>query len=251
MCTTNEKKVFQHLWQDQNLGVAPFRAITIISIPSKGLAEQNLDAYNNAMREACEIARGFGVELCSCYSCGMSLMNNVVIRDANGKHFVVGLDCAQKTGDSKLMTEAEALERKRQRALRAKRAEEQRRIAFEARQVELQAQRDRNGGLTDHELATQQRNNAEQAARQARREEAIESNAWLVKVLTVVAQSSNSGFVRDMIERLAEYRFSTEYFSERQRQVLCDIYAKAHGRRNSKAYDEAYEFAEARIYWPN
>lgn len=64
-------EVLTHLWQEQGLGKAPFRALCIISVPSKSLCEANPEAYNNAWRECSQQARALGVELCSCQSCGM------------------------------------------------------------------------------------------------------------------------------------------------------------------------------------
>jgi hypothetical protein len=50
-----------------------------------------------------------------------------------------------------------------------------------------------------------------------------------------------------MIDKLQRQPLNTDWFSPRQINVLCDIYAKSHGRRNSKAYLAAESDFEARL----
>lgn len=229
----SESMVLTHKWQEQGLGEAPFRAVAIISMPSPGLAEANTNAYNNAVAEAQQAANRFGVMLCSCNSCGQSLQNNVVIRDSKGKHFVVGIDCAGRTGDSRLITETEALERARQKALREARYEAER-LEREARiAAAQQEQRDRNGGLTDYEMEQK----ARQEAEAARRVQATEQNRWLLDVLARVPYSSD--FVMSMIRDL-EAKPAAD-LSDRCLAILGEIYAKtvSGARKNSKAYKTA------------
>lgn len=236
---TNASKVLTHKWQEQGLGQAPFRVECIISLPSKELLSAgNVDAYNNAMAEACHEARAYGVGLGTCNSCGMSLQNNVVIRDANRKCFVVGCDCAGKTDDSELIEQVELLERRRQKEIREAKAqakEEARRAAWLAEQ---QAQRDRNGGLTDLEVAEKARKEAEEA----RIREYSVKNAWLLTVLDRVPYASD--FVRSMIRDLEKNSLAS--LSGRCVGILAEIYAKtAGGRGGSKKYKAAYnEFYE-------
>lgn len=224
-------EVLTHLWQEQGLGQAPFRAICIISVPSKGLAEHNVDAYNNAMAECQQQARALGVHLCTCDSCGMALENNVVIRDVNGKNFVVGCDCAEKVGDTKLTTEVKLLNKKRKQEIKAAKAEEERK-ARESRIAADQAlQRERNGGLTDAEVAAR----ARQAAEDAKREKFTAENLWLLNVL----DGMNGDFVASMIEKLEVGPLSG--LSDRCVSILSDIYGKAHGRGGSKKYTAAVD----------
>lgn len=227
-----EKMVHTHKWMDAGLGVAPFRAVDIISLPSPSLAEANVTAYNNAMAAAWHQSQRYGVSCGSCDACGQSLVNNVVIRGADGKHFVVGLDCAGKTSDSKLITEVQHLEKQRLAAIReAKRAaeDEARRQRYLER---LQAERDANGGLTNAEVAQKK---ADEAAELARQKYTAE-NEWLISVLR---KEYPGDFVRSMIESLSTA--STDDLSDRTISILGDIYAKSFGRRNSKKYDAALE----------
>lgn len=187
-------QVVTHVWQDAGLGTAPFRCVALISIPSKALCEANPTAYNIAMADACAAGRRYGVDLCMCQYCGMSLTHNAVIKDAKGHHFVVGLDCAGRTSDAKLIGQAEALERKRQaeiraakKAARAAAAAAKRAERLAAQQAEEEAQRLRNGGQTDAELEVARRE-AEQAA--ARREVAA-ANGWVSDVLAAVPYASS------------------------------------------------------------
>jgi hypothetical protein len=233
--TTMDSMVLTHLWQDQQLGQAPFTAVAIISTPSQSIQEANPSAYNMAMYECQCQANRFGVGLSSCHSCGQCLQNNVVIRDVNGKHFVVGIDCARKTNDAKLITQAEALEKTRQREIKRAR-EEQERQEREARiQAAHVAQRERNGGLTDYELQAKQ----EQEAREARTAVMEEKNFWLLSVLRQVPYTSD--FVNGMIDALVNREAKT--LSGRCLNILGEIYAKqiSGARKNSKAYKAAEE----------
>ncbi len=248
--TLQPNETLVHLWQDQGLGVAPFSVHCVISIPSKSLCEANPNAYNSAMAEACGRAKALGVHLCSCESCGMSLEHNVVIRDANKKFFVVGMDCAMKTGDSKVITQVENLERLRQKALREAKATAAREVRQQARLAELAAQRKRNDGLTDAEVAQHERAQAIEALKAQN----AAKYRWLLDVLNQVSYSSD--FVRSMID-LIEAR-GIAALSPKCQNILADIYAKTitnGAKRGSKKYDEALnafgvnlslEFAEAR-----
>lgn len=227
-----EKLVISHKWEDAGHGKAPFRPVCVISVPAVSLCEANPEAYNRAMAEAMQCAKGFGVSLCTCDVCGMSLMNNVVIRDANGKHFVVGLDCAGKSGDAKLITQTEKLEKARQFKIREakKKAELEARQA--ARLAALQAERDANGGLTNAELAEKNRRDAAQALADKSRIE----NDWLIQVL---ANEFQGDFVRAMIANLSEKPLHSA-IRGRAAEICGEIYGKQKGgRKGSKAYEAA------------
>lgn len=230
----SESKVLTHRWVEEGLGEAPFRAVAIISLPSTEILEANPDAYNGAMGEACERARAYGVTLCSCYSCGMSLVHNVIIRDKAGKHFVVGMDCAARTHDTELISEAEALERARLKELREIKAEEERKARAARREAELAAERERNGGLTDWEVKEKARED-EAAAREARYSA---ENAWLLDVLAEVYPGD---FVTSICRDLRRHP-AREVLRGRAFGIVAEMYAKAKGgRKNSKAYKAAEE----------
>lgn len=229
--TTTASEVLVHPWQDAGLGIAPFRVHCIISTPGKGLLEHNVESYNSQMAEACCQAKALGVELYQCQYCYECLQNNVVIRDANKKFFVVGLDCAMKTGDTQVMTQAKNLERLRQKEIRAKKAEALREAKFQARQATLAAERTKNGGKTDYEVAKQARYDAQSFRRHGN----IEKYRWLLAEL-----DKNGGeFVKSMIEKIENYGF--DGMSEKCERIIVDIYAKtvSGSRYGSKKYNAA------------
>jgi len=237
-----DKETMQHVhqWTDQGLGEGPFRLVDVISFPSKSILEANPMAYNSQVAELHRQAGGYGLDgLCCCHSCGMGLQHNYIIQNAAGNHFVVGSSCVAKTGDAKLVTKVEAMERKRQQELRRARAEAKRAEREAKLEMELQAQRDRNGGLTDLELEDQQR----QEAREAKRAQFTNDNHWLITVL----ENTRGGFAADMADNLCKGPWSRQEFSPRMIDIICDIYGKAHGRRNSKAYNAAREECENRL----
>lgn len=222
-----------HPFQEAGLGEAPFALVGVIAMPSPSLAEANVDAYNHAVRAAAEAARSFGVNLCSCEFCGMALVNNFIIRDRRGRHAVVGCDCVAKTGDAVLMEAAEIERKRHEKKLRAERAARARDARAAQFQAELDAQRSRNGGLTDREVAIAQ----EEAARRAKAEAAAEQNAWLIEVLAQVP--TNGDFLPSVIRDLRRFK-AADTLSDRACNILADIYAKqVSGKRRGEAYVKA------------
>lgn len=230
--TDAETMVTVHKWQDQGLGVAPFDAVAILTIPDAGESGMNVDGYQAALRDVFGSARGYGVSLGSCQSCGMCLRNNVVIRDANRKYFVVGCDCAEKTDDTRVMTQTEKLERDRQQAKReAKRQQE--RAEREARiAADLEAQRQRNGGRTDAEIEADR----VKAEGEANRAKWTAVNGWIIDVLS---RNTNSEFCQSIAREL-ETAPSFPKLRGRVYDIVRDIYGKeTGGRSGSKKWKEA------------
>ena len=171
----------------------------------------------------------------TCDYCGTGIRYCCHIRSADRKEFVVGCDCVRKLirADNQLIGEVERAEanlrREKKDAARKDRWEAQR----AATEAALQAERDRNGGLTNAEMA--------QAARKAEQDrkaaEMRAINGWLLYVLEGI--NSYGDFVDAMIEKL--YANKLTDLSDRCREILCDIYSKSHGRRGSKAYEAAVE----------
>jgi hypothetical protein len=129
--------------------------------------------------------------------------------------------------------------------LKRKQREEKRQAEWAARRAKqeaaLQAERDANCGWTVYEI-TEAVRDAEEFARNSTNRNA---NVWLVTVLKGIGYGSE--FVDSMIESLERKPISQ--LSDRQRQILCDIYAKEStggARRNSKAYDAAVEEFESK-----
>ncbi len=237
MTTEAEKTVLVHLWQSQQLGTAPFKCIACISMPGKHLLEAGcIESYNAQMSDACQQAKYYGVGIGTCDSCGMALQSNFVIRDANGKHFVVGCDCANKTHDTKVMTEVKYLEKKRQDVIKATKraaaATERQRLL----EIERDAQRARNGGLTDQQVKEQ----AELDQRLAKVAVMKAANLWLIKVLCEVPYHSDFLIsMRDSLDRVLAKDLPPKCVA-----ILSDVYAKTvtgGGRRGSKEYNAAMD----------
>lgn len=211
-----------HTFQDRGLGEAPYAWKQVVSLPSPSLGESNPTAYNNALSDVMDIAQWYGVNLGACHYCGTSLMVNHIIGDRHGRHYVVGSECVKKTGDAGLIDKVKLAERRRRAALKAK-------AQGAARERELEAQRERNGGLTDWQL--------EQRRRDQLAAELEEHNRWYIEALAPAATWSD--FVQSMLSELKRVRFET--LTPRQHEALADIYAKhiCGHRRGSKAYDTA------------
>jgi hypothetical protein len=144
---------------------------------------------------------------------------------------------------TRLATEVQEEERKRVRMAAAARRRARWAAEFAARQ-----ERERNaneaaglGRKTDAELQAERdaARNAEIAKAKAEAEErarnAASDNAWLIDCLRNLPYSSE--FIQAMIDKLS--RSALCDLSDRCRQILCDIWSKSHGRRNSKAYNAA------------
>ncbi len=243
MKTETKDLVASHDWESW-AGRAPYRFVTIITTPSTTLAEANLQAYNNAMVEASQQAQGFGVTLCSCYRCGQGLHNNCVCQNADGKYFVVGIDCVRKCGDTKFVTSAEKAEKKRQKEIRDERNKIKWEKQREAREAKLQRERDKNGGETDREKETRMRNEMIEAERKP----VAAANEWLAEVLE--AADNGGSFCMSVANDLRSGRQRVADLPPRCLQICGDIYAKhvsGHSRRSSKAYEQARDEFEAKV----
>ena len=234
-----------HKWTEAGIGQAPFTIVAMISVPSAGDIDGNFGAverHNSEMRDAVERAAKYGVRLCSCEVCGMSLQNNVVIRDAAGKHFVVGTDCAEKSDDTKIVSKTRLIVNRRKREIAAA-AREAKRVETAARiEAEYAEQRQRNGGLTDWEVQRAAEAAAAEAAAATAAAEAEKTVGKIVDVLN--AASSHAG---DFCASVARSLQSFDRLSDRAEGIVLDVYGKAHGRRNSKTYEAAYDAAGAML----
>jgi hypothetical protein len=211
-----------HPFEEAGLGESPFRFVGL-----------NKNVYSAAPGH---IQAGG-----TCCYCGQGIMWECTIRSNDGKLFTVGCDCVAKLdrADNRLVA---AVHRAKLKAERDKRdAEREARWAENRakREAELQAQRDRNGGLTDRELVERQ----EMLAAKEKEAELAAGNAWLISVLKAVEYRSD--FIQSMIDTL--HRGTVAGLSPRCQSILKDIYAKHHGRRGSKKYDAAEQEFESRI----
>ena len=192
------KTTLTHAWQEAGMGVAPY---TYISCEDTGSVTTTCDA------------------------CGAGLRYVFWVRDGVGTQYKVGCDCVLKTNDTKLIRVVNEAQKKINEAkAEAKRAkEEEKRVAEHA--AKLQAQREKNGGLTDRELS-------EQKSRQ-RIVEAKEFNGWLLKKLDLTSQEYYWDGLNDL------YREKITDKSDRYVDIVKSIFCKKAGRTGSKAYKQA------------
>ena len=163
---------------------------------------------------------GFDEEPDGCRHCGTGIRNRFHIVSADGVHSVVGSTCIEKTGDQGLIDIAKAEKNRRAR----EKAHIKRQAEAEAAWVaKVQAQRDRNGGLSDWE-----QEEAKRAAELAARQPVIELLAPIADDL----EDGRGGF-RDSVARdLRDGHLPTANACE----IVVDILAKQAGRRNTDAH---------------
>lgn len=217
-----EEKI--HRFELAGLGKAPFRCVGLSQIPSPTLAEHNPDAYNNALRS---LPPDFGCG--TCHYCGQAIMNCYLIVSADGHKFAVGCECVRKTGDAGLVNKQKALKRQAERDKRAA----ARQAAYER---ELEKQREKNGGLTDHEVWQN-----EQEAKRREKERKARLRAEILGPLASRLRDGRGGFRDSVAATLDEggLPFGNGW------SITCDILAKQEGRGGSKAYEAEYAKVEA------
>jgi hypothetical protein len=216
-----------HAWEDAGHGKAPFRMLAVISLPGPSLAEKNPIGYANAAAAAAADARAHGVACGTCDVCGAGILQNFVIRSADGKRFVVGCDCVAKSGDAGLIDGVKALKRKAAREAK----EARRREEWERTRPEREAR----------EAERREREAREAEAQEAHRAKMVEANLWVLNVLDRTPGDFAASMVRELERRpLLD-------LSPRCLEIIGEIYAKAKGgRRGSKAFDAALVEFEAK-----
>jgi hypothetical protein len=156
----------------------------------------------------------------SCDFCGTGIRNTFHLRAADGRISKVGSECIHKHGDAGLIDIAkEAVNARRRETARAKRE-----AAIVAR---LDAERARNGGLTDHEV--------EDAAHAARIAAEAAAKAPIIELLTPIAdelEDGRGGFCDSVANDLRRGNLPTPNACA----IVADILAKHAGRRTSDAY---------------
>lgn len=224
----------QHVFERSTGVPGPYKFVGCFSIPSPSLAEANVGAYNHALRDLYESQKALGVSGGCCDHCGTPLMHNFVLQGTTGRKFVVGIDCLGRAGEmtSELKREQERLSR---------RAAEDRRRAKEAREYnEFLTRIGADGFVSVRELfqnSDEARVRCERERRERQAREAWTTNAWLIDALAGMA----GGFCADMAARLRTHALDLRNFSQRQVDILADVYARRAGRRNSKAYNAAID----------
>jgi len=211
-----------HIFTESGLGLAPFKFVGVYEIPSPSLAEANVTAYNNALAA---MPHGYGIGACN--HCGTPIKYNFLIESSDGVKSAVGCECIKKSNDSGLISKAKAHEKKRAQAKRDEKRAAKMKAQQEKAEAELQAQRERNDGLTDHELFMAKLKQKEQA------------RAELLTPIIEVMRDGNGGF-RDSI---ADSMENGNVPSGRGLAIALDIIGKEHGRRASADYYAAREWA--------
>lgn len=201
------------------MGVGPYRHTAFWAPPSRAMLEANPEAYNREMATAPKACKWF------CDHCGTPITNHHIITDSTGDDFCVGSSCIEKLHDSKLSTVAKEAVNKRNRERAQVKRDAKREAERTAREAELQAQKDRNGGLTDYEVEIEKQKAQDKLVQNKRADILVEFTDVLV-----------DGFGKDVCDSLIRGSWP----NNRACQIVCEILAKQHGRKNSTAYNEAY-----------
>lgn len=208
-----------HPFEERGLGLAPFSFA--------GLSEKVYVACQGAPEQPAGI----------CDYCGTGIRYCCHIVSNDGKEFIVGCDCVRKLDrdDNRLVSDMDRQVAKLEKSKRNAKRQAKWAAQCQARDAELQAQRDRNGGRTDAEIEADKRRQEEEA-------KAVEmraKNGWLIDVLEQVPYTSN--FVSDVLRDLD--RRDPSGFSDRCLDILADIYGKTVSKRSraSKEYKQAVE----------
>lgn len=164
----------------------------------------------------------------SCDYCGHEIRYNYMLESSDGRYCKVGSECILKAGDAGLI-EKVTLERRR-------REREKRRIKAAEKAAKERAEREAKAAIQK----------AARETRQARIDAAwseigpqIETaTLWLVEILDMHPRS------RFCVDLSIELSCSFKLLKDRSPRcvaILQDIYAKAHGRTGSMAYNVAFE----------
>lgn len=163
----------------------------------------------------------------TCNYCGTGIAHECLIQSADGKRFVVGCECVKRTGDRGLKNAVKLAQRK----ARQEKAAAKRQAEWEARGPERERrQRTRDIIASERAFAVRKREAS-----------MTERNGWLIDVLNGMP----GDFCESMAETLRTNRLDD--LSDRCVNILRDIYAKSHGRRNSKAYSAAEDVFDSHL----
>lgn len=211
MCTTNNVHPFQETIEGS---VGPYSFIGLIDFKESGA----------------EALQHFRVVTGFCDHCGRPIRYNCVIEDSKGKRFVVGTSCVTKTGDRRVGTPMEVELKRLQRQARKAKADAKREAILNTVQESGKTLRE------EREEAYQAMLDQVQAQKNAVRIQ------W-AEVLTALKGTTRGEFVMGMIQNLEEGCAPTG----RAKQICLEIYAKQFGRKNSKAYNQAYDTMESQL----
>jgi hypothetical protein len=224
----NTNSIIEHKHFD--MGKAPYKLVGIWSSPSKASQEVNPSAYNVEMAARPKSCTH------SCACCSTGIVHHFIIRDADKKEFAVGSTCIDKLNDTRLTTAAKLAENKRKKALRAIAAEKKREEQRKAEEIELEAERARNGGLTDGEIVVEHRKSL--------KEELLISVGEIFSPIGSALNSQNGNFVQSI---LSDVYNEANLPGGSAKNIIIEIMTKKAGRANSKAYKAQYPINEKSV----
>ena len=228
-----------HPFEKAGLGVGPFRMTGVISLPAPSFGEANPEAFNGAMRLAHEAAKRAGVSLGACEHCGAGLMHNAIVTDSTGKRFVVGLECAAKTGDASLGSRSK-IEANRIRRKAAAEREAAKREAWldELDEATGETNRERLDREQQERIAAQEKAEMDRKAAAA-----IVADRWAFWIERCAGFARPGNFVDSIIRDLEAGHAPRG----RAIEICGEIFAKTFGRAGSKTNDAAFAEFEDRI----
>lgn len=210
----------QHPFESAGLGLAPF-------------------AYVGMIEKTYSACPGHSQPAGTCDYCGQGIKYCCEIRSADGRRFTVGCDCVRKVNraDNRLLAAMERDIAAREKANRDTARREKWQAECEERDRQLQLQRDKNGGLTDAEVLSVERQRVEAETL----EKFTVKNCWLLDVL-----ANHSGdFCASMSDKIRRGEISG--LPDRCVDILRDIYGKSFGRSGSKKYNTACDEFDSRV----
>jgi hypothetical protein len=213
-----------HKWEVEGLGKAPFKVNGIWEMPSREWMANYPENWN-------EMLKNLPFTVGSCKYCYTALSIHYIIKDANGKLFTVGSECVKKSGDDGLTSVVHEIKLARDRKLREEKRNKE-------REEKLQAQREKNDGLTDYELTEKK-----WADDQKIKQEALAPVISLLGSIADTLEDGNGGFRSSVAKGLREGKLP--YGNGRS--IMLEILAKQAGRKNSIKYNAAYDVVNAVI----
>lgn len=219
-----ENKV--HPFEMSGLGLAPFRFVgvwTQPSIPDGSASTGQVEAYNLDMQSKPECCQYF------CAHCGTPIMVHCMIENSEGKRYAVGQDCIAKYDSEGCADETLIAVKQRERELRRiRRTEKARRDHENWLDTVCNDQGETNRERYDREFAEQEQEKAD----------------------TKIAVLNKWGFLVDALRNSGSFGIELANSIENGQEpygrggdIALEIFAKQAGRKNSKAFDEAYEYA--------
>ena len=219
-----------HPFEMSGLGLAPFRFVGIWTQPSSpdgSASTGQFEAYSNEMRskpECCQFA---------CAHCGTAIMVHCMIENSEGKRYAVGQDCISKYDAEGCADETLIEVKRREREMRRMKAEEKRERDHENwLNTVCNDQGETNSERLDREFAE------EKQAVENKKNAVLDKWGFIVDALRFSGRFG--GELADSIESGQEpYGYGVT--------IALEMFAKQSGRKNSKAYNEAFDYASNKI----